>query len=181
MTTIRLPCLKVWANDTGKHSQIVGDVVLTDEHQAQILAPLLARVEALEKFKADSEEMTRRLKELRPDLTEKLEQIAAPVDAALPSVSTDSGPNRGGMHRPAPTQIDAPADAGPACRIDDIAWRLYCVDATANTIDQGRAACAGSRWGWDRWSDLPEALKEEYRAKVSANTKPAGPATETPR
>ena len=72
-----------------KNRQVQGDIyksepvgiVLTDDHQAQILAPLLARVEAMERFKADSEEMTRRLKELRPDLAEKLEQIATPVDA----------------------------------------------------------------------------------------------------
>jgi hypothetical protein len=52
MTTIRMPItavIRVHADGT-KDIQAIGHVELTDEHQAQILAPVLARVAALERI-----------------------------------------------------------------------------------------------------------------------------------
>ena len=51
----------------------------------------------------------------------------------------------------------------------DRAWAAYCADSNANTIDKGKAACAGSRWGFDSWEQMPQALRDEYAHQRSAH------------
>lgn len=47
------------------------------------------------------------------------------------------------------------------------AWTAYCDDSRAATIDQGKSAPAGSRYGHDSWNTLPDDLREEYMQKTA--------------
>jgi predicted nucleic acid-binding Zn-ribbon protein len=66
-----------------------------------------------------------------------------------------------------------PVGAGPACAFGqdwkNRAWAAYCADAKANTIDKGKNACSGSRWGWDTWEQMPQELRDEYACKVASD------------
>jgi len=66
-----------------------------------------------------------------------------------------------------------PVDAGPASEFGqdwkNRAWAAYCADAKAHTIDKGKNACPGSRWGWDTWEQMPQELRDEYACKVASD------------
>ena len=147
--------------------------------EAQPGTPALeARIANLEAFKHDSEEMTRRLKEMRPDLAKKLEQIAAPVSAPTPHAFAKDwdgecavcgkGPDAPEHAAPAPWGnkpgfVDHPK--GCACGL--------CVQPAAPGDDAAEAsidALSDVLSAWDHWEDADEKKQKRdiCRAIIAA-------------
>lgn len=70
------------------------------------------------------------------------------------------------VQRPLPAATVSPTAPWTSAWADR-AWAAYCADSKAATIDKGKSACAGSRWGHDTWEKLPQELKDEYLGKTA--------------
>jgi predicted transcriptional regulator len=111
--TISINIIKEWTDVHGDHKIIDGHFVVTPDIQTKLIAPLVGRLEALEKWHAEQQELTRRIYEAKPGLYGFVEGLAKPA----------TEPFLGEAHQSEVEKAHQPAgdDAAVVQRIRDVA------------------------------------------------------------